>query len=186
MRILPSAPQRRLVVAAFAVLAADQLTKLAAVAFLSDGELRAGVFAFTLVRNPGAAFSILTSHTWVFTILAASVLAAAVLFRRRILATAPAFAVGAALGGVAGNLVDRVLRAPSPFNGHVVDFLSIGSFPVFNLADTALVLALSRWVLHAARDGDPSTAAQRSSDTSSGTSTGTTSGSFSDSGPGPR
>lgn len=164
MRILPASPTGRLALAAFAVLAADQLTKLAAVAFLAERELRVGVFALTLVRNPGAAFSILTSHTWVFTLLAASALTAVLLLRRRILASAPAFAVGAALGGVAGNLLDRVLRAPSPFNGHVIDFLSVGSFPVFNLADTALVLALSWFVWDSARDRHPGASSAATSD----------------------
>jgi signal peptidase II len=43
------------------------------------------------------------------------------------------------LGGAAGNLVDRFFRAPGPLRGHVVDFLSVGWLPVFNLADAAVL-----------------------------------------------
>ena len=43
------------------------------------------------------------------------------------------------LGGALGNLVDRFFRSPGPLRGHVVDFLSIGWWPVFNVADPAVV-----------------------------------------------
>ena len=43
------------------------------------------------------------------------------------------------LGGALGNLVDRFFRWPGPLRGHVVDFLSIGWWPVFNVADASVV-----------------------------------------------
>ena len=43
------------------------------------------------------------------------------------------------LGGAMGNLVDRFFRSPGPLRGHVVDFLSIGWWPVFNVADPSVV-----------------------------------------------
>ena len=43
------------------------------------------------------------------------------------------------LGGAMGNLVDRFFRAPGPLRGHVVDFLSVGWWPVFNVADPSVV-----------------------------------------------
>jgi signal peptidase II len=45
------------------------------------------------------------------------------------------------LGGALGNLVDRVIREPQVLRGYVVDFISIGKFPVFNFADICITLA---------------------------------------------
>ncbi|MGB8391068.1 signal peptidase II, partial [Mycobacterium sp.] len=50
-----------------------------------------------------------------------------------------ALGLGMILGGATGNLVDRFFRAPGPLRGHVVDFLSVGWWPVFNVADPAVV-----------------------------------------------
>jgi signal peptidase II len=43
------------------------------------------------------------------------------------------------LGGAIGNLIDRIFRSPGPLRGHVVDFLELPHFPVFNIADSAIV-----------------------------------------------
>ena len=63
-----------------------------------------------------------------------------------------AVALGLVLGGTIGNLVDRIFRAPGPFVGHVVDFISVfdasgQGFPVFNLADSALCVGVGLAVL---------------------------------------
>ena len=47
--------------------------------------------------------------------------------------------LGMILGGALGNLMDRFFRSPGPLQGHVIDFLSIGWWPVFNVADPAVV-----------------------------------------------
>jgi signal peptidase II len=60
-------------------------------------------------------------------------------------------ALGLVLGGAVGNLVDRVFRAPAPGRGHVVDFLELPNWPVFNLADSAIVAAAVLMVLLSAR-----------------------------------
>jgi signal peptidase II len=52
-----------------------------------------------------------------------------------------AVALGLLLGGALGNLTDRMLREPGPFRGHVVDFLRLPNWPVFNLADSCIVVA---------------------------------------------
>jgi signal peptidase II len=54
-----------------------------------------------------------------------------------------ALIAGFALGGAFGNLIDRALKPPTFFNGHVVDFIQIPfNFPIFNLADSFLVIAV--------------------------------------------
>ena len=45
------------------------------------------------------------------------------------------------LGGAVGNLTDRLVRAPGPFRGHVVDFLQLPHWPIFNVADMCVVSA---------------------------------------------
>ena len=58
---------------------------------------------------------------------------------RRLVSPWWALGLGMILGGALGNLVDRFFRSPGPLRGHVVDFLSIGWWPVFNVADSAVV-----------------------------------------------
>jgi len=52
-----------------------------------------------------------------------------------------AITLGMLLGGAAGNLLDRIFRAPGPFQGHVVDWIELPHWPVFNLADSCIVCA---------------------------------------------
>jgi signal peptidase II len=52
-----------------------------------------------------------------------------------------AIALGLLLGGATGNLLDRIFRAPGLFQGHVVDWIQLPDWPVFNLADSAIVCA---------------------------------------------
>jgi signal peptidase II len=129
------------------VLAADVLTKTAAVAALSDRppvRLLDGAVFLVLVRNPGAAFSLATGYTWVLTLVAVAVVVVIVRISRRLRSAGWAVALGLVLGGALGNLSDRLLREPGPLRGHVVDMVSLfapdGSvWPVFNLADAAIV-----------------------------------------------
>ena len=122
--------------------AADVVTKLIVVAELSDRppvELLGGVVQLTETRNPGAAFSVGTSATWVFTVVAVAVVVAILMAARRIRSLWWAVSLGLLLGGAVGNLVDRVFRSPAVLRGHVVDWIDIGWWPVFNLADPAIV-----------------------------------------------
>jgi signal peptidase II len=95
--------------------------------------------SWTLVRNSGAAFSFATGYTWVLTLIAISVVVGILLIGRRLVSTWWAIGLGMILGGALGNLVDRFFRGPGPLRGHVVDFLSVGWWPVFNVADPAVV-----------------------------------------------
>ena len=138
-------PRRRLrllLAVAAVVLVLDIVTKVAAVRFLTPGEpvsIIGDTVTWTLVRNSGAAFSMATGYTWVLTLVAAGVVVGIIWMGRRLVSPWWAVGLGMILGGALGNLVDRIFRSPGPLRGHVVDFLSIGWWPVFNVADPAVV-----------------------------------------------
>jgi signal peptidase II len=138
-------PRRRLrllVSVALVVLILDIVTKVLAVKLLTPGQpvsIIGDTVTWTLVRNSGAAFSMATGYTWVLTLVATGVAIGIVWMGRRLVSPWWAVGLGMILGGAMGNLVDRFFRSPGPLRGHVVDFLSIGWWPVFNVADPAVV-----------------------------------------------
>lgn len=135
-------------------LAADQVTKALAVELLTPGDpvpLVGELLQLYLLRNPGAAFSFATGATWIFTIIAAVVVVAVLRVSRRLGSRAWAFALGLLLAGATGNLVDRLVRAPGPARGHVVDFLALPHWPVFNVADSMICTAAAFIVVLALR-----------------------------------
>ncbi|MDL5156899.1 signal peptidase II [Actinomycetospora termitidis] len=143
----PAAPRRRLpllVAVTVFVLVVDLATKITVVASMADGEriplLFDGTVSLVLVRNPGAAFSLATGMTWLLTLVAVAVVVGIARFARRLRSPGWAVALGLVLGGALGNLVDRFFRSPGPLRGHVVDFVSVGWWPVFNAADSAICL----------------------------------------------
>jgi len=133
---------RLLLAVAFVVLTLDVVTKVLAVEFLKPGKpvsIIGDTVTWTLVRNSGAAFSMATGYTWVLTLVALAVVAGIIWMGRRLVSPWWAVGLGMILGGALGNLIDRIFRSPGPLRGHVVDFLSIGWWPVFNVADPAVV-----------------------------------------------
>ena len=151
---------------AVSVLALDIVSKVIVVATLSGRQclvgnfvpspppvrLLGGVLTLCESRNPGAAFSIGgTSTTIVFTAIAVGVIIFIVRSSRQILSLAWAVALGLLLGGAMGNLTDRIFRSPGPFRGWVVDWIQLPHWPVFNLADSAIVCGGVLMVLLAAR-----------------------------------
>lgn len=88
-----------------------------------------------LTANPGAAFSMGTNVTWLFTALAGVVIVVIVITSARVTSNAWLLGLGGLAGGAAGNLTDRLARPPSVGLGHVVDFIAAPNFPVFNVAD---------------------------------------------------
>lgn len=135
--------QRRLLAAVAAVaFLLDLATKVLVVATMTPGrplELLGTVVQLRLVRNGGAAFSMATGMTWLLTLIAVAVVIGVWRMGRTLRSRWWALGLGLILGGALGNLVDRLLRAPGPLQGHVVDFLAVGWWPVFNLADSAIV-----------------------------------------------
>jgi lipoprotein signal peptidase len=127
---------------AFVVLVADLVSKIEVVRHLAVGDTVDVVGSFlrlTLTRNPGAAFSIGTGQTAVFALVAVGVIVVIIRFTGRLRSTAWAVTLGLLLGGALGNLVDRLFRAPGPLRGYVVDWIQLPHWPVFNLADSAIV-----------------------------------------------
>lgn len=141
----PATPPQRLrtlLVIAVILLGLDLLTKSIIVANLKPGQPVSiiGDFArLSLVRNPGAAFSMATGMTWLLTLVATAVVIGVVRIGRTLRSLWWAIGLGMVLGGALGNLVDRMFRAPGPLQGHVVDFIAIGWWPVFNVADSSIV-----------------------------------------------
>nr|WP_249383567.1 signal peptidase II [Mycobacterium sp. DBP42] len=140
-----AAPRRRLrllLTVAAVVLLVDVVTKVLAVRLLTPGQpvsIIGDTVTWTLVRNSGAAFSMATGYTWVLTLIATGVVIGIVWMGRRLVSPWWAIGLGMILGGATGNLIDRFFRAPGPLRGHVVDFFSVGWWPVFNVADPAVV-----------------------------------------------
>jgi signal peptidase II len=97
--------------------------------------------SFTLVRNPGAAFSFATGFSILFALLALAVVIAVTYYAKRITSTGWQVTAGLLLGGVLGNLTDRIFREPGFLSGHVIDWIQIPNWPVFNVADVAIVTA---------------------------------------------
>lgn len=102
------------------------------------------VLQLHFVRNPGAAFSLASGSTWIFSIIAAAVVVFIVWFARRIHSLAWGLVFGLLLGGVLGNLTDRLLREPGFGVGHVVDFISTPWLlpAIYNVADMAIVTSM--------------------------------------------
>lgn len=142
-----------LMVAAFWVLL-DQATKWWAESALTRGEsvpLVGELLQLHLAYNPGAAFSLGTGMTGVLTVVATAVVVVIIWQALRTRSLPWALTLGLLLGGAVGNLVDRYFRAPGPGRGHVVDFLALPNFPVFNMADIGISVAAVLIVLLALR-----------------------------------
>jgi signal peptidase II len=149
-------PRRVAVLAAVAitVFAADLISKTIVVATLTNqppARLLGGFLTLTLLRNGGAAFSIGTSMTVVFTLIAAGVIVYIARVARNLRSTAWAITLGLLLGGAAGNLGDRIFRSPGWFQGHVVDWIELPHWPVFNVADACICCGGALVVLLAMR-----------------------------------
>ncbi|WP_264159496.1 signal peptidase II [Mycetocola spongiae] len=129
---------------ALAGVAADQVSKYLVVNNLTLHEsvpVLGNALSLYFIKNSGAAFSLASGSTWIFSILASLVVIAIIVFARKIRSTAWAVVIGLLLGGVLGNLIDRLFREPSFGLGHVVDFISTPWLvpAVYNVADILIV-----------------------------------------------
>ena len=134
---------RRIFLTAWTIWLFDFATKQWALATFEDSPRKVlGEFlSFTLIRNPGAAFSFATGFTIAFALLALAVVMCVTYFAKRITSGGWQLTAGLLLGGVLGNLTDRIFREPGWLSGHVIDWIQIPNWPVFNLADCAIVIA---------------------------------------------
>lgn len=140
----PARPRRfvSLAVIAAVALGLDIATKVTVVAELEgrqDIELLGGLLRLNVIRNPGAAFGLAGSLTIVLSLIVIAVVIFIVRTATRLRSRGWAIALGLILGGALGNLTDRLLRAPGPLTGHVVDWIQLPYWPIFNIADSAVV-----------------------------------------------
>jgi signal peptidase II len=120
----------------------DRLTKVWAEERLVSAPIDViqGVLTFRFATNPGGAFSLGQNAPWFFATasILVSILIVVTAFRHTNLLTA--VALGLVLGGAVGNLTDRLTRGEDFFSGRVVDFIDLQIWPVFNIADAAIVV----------------------------------------------
>ncbi|MGV8844916.1 signal peptidase II [Tessaracoccus sp.] len=135
----------------------DQLTKALALQNLTPRqpvEVLGPLLRLTLIRNPGAAFSLGSNSTVALSIFAiVALLAALVVGLPRVRTMAQGVALGLMIAGISGNLHDRLLREPSPLRGHVIDFFQLPYFAIFNVADICITSAAALFVVLSFREG---------------------------------
>ena len=124
---------------------ADQVTKTLALSHLDPSrpiQLLGGLLTLQLIRNPGAAFSMGENFTVVLSLVAV-VAAVGVVgwLLPKVRHLGWAVATGCLMAGILGNLIDRLFREPGPFRGHVIDFLQLPHFAIFNVADMFITAA---------------------------------------------
>ena len=99
-----------------------------------------GVLQLNYTTNSGGAFGLGQSAPWVFAAATILVAAAIVASSFRLRNAPTAVALGLILGGAFGNLTDRAVRGDGLLSGRVVDFIDFHVWPVFNVADSAIVI----------------------------------------------
>ena len=148
----------------------DQATK-----FYFEGTLRLyqqivvipDYFSWTLAYNTGAAFSFLADESgwqrWLFALIAVGVSAVLVVWMKRLKSdeTWLAIALALVLGGALGNLTDRLFREPGFGRGHVVDFIAVPHFAIFNVADCGVVVGIGLVLLLILLNRDSGVARER-------------------------
>lgn len=151
----PPTPSRRrlvtlLTILTVVVVAVDQISKVWAERTLAGEppiEVIGAFLRLRLIYNPGAAFSIGTGLTWLFTLIIAVVVIVIIRTAARLGSRSWAIALGLLLGGAIGNLADRLFRQPGFPEGHVVDFIDYNGWFVGNIADIAIVVAMGLIVI---------------------------------------
>ena len=136
-------PWKSSIITSSGIILLDQLTKWWALERLEDGQIVElfWTLQFRLVRNTGIAFSQGENLGPVFGILILFVIILVVRLGAQIQSRVGKVSVGLVIGGAIGNLVDRVFRAEEGFlGGGVVDFVDFQWWPVFNIADSAIVV----------------------------------------------
>ncbi|WP_411350897.1 signal peptidase II [Corynebacterium kefirresidentii] len=134
-----------------AVALVDQAVKQVMLSILNEGEPLPVIgdwFRFTLLFNPGAAFSMGgEGSTWLFTTIQLVFVLGVAVAAPRITHSGQAVGLALIAGGALGNFADRIFRAPGFWFGHVVDYISVGSFAVFNIADAAITCGVVIFII---------------------------------------
>jgi signal peptidase II len=132
----------------------DVLTKVLAQRELADRgpvDVVGSLLRLNLTRNAGAAFSTGRSMTPVIAVFAVVAFVVVLVLAARVRTTGWAWALGLLLAGIGGNLTDRIFREPGPLRGHVIDFLQLPHWPIFNIADICINVASLLIVLQSVR-----------------------------------
>lgn len=126
------------------VIVVDAVSKIWAMSALQSGSVHVvgDLLVLRLVRNPGAAFGSFGRAGPLIGVLAVVATAWVFYYAGRVRRIWPLVGLGLIAGGAVGNLVDRILRAPGWLSGSVVDFIEVPHWPVFNLADSAVVVGV--------------------------------------------
>lgn len=135
--------------AAALVYALDRITKVLAEQRLRGRppvEIIPGVVELRFTTNPGGAFGLFGGAAWLFVLASVVVIVAVLLSSVRLPSALAAVSLGLVLGGALGNLTDRAIGGPG-FSGEVVDFIDFQVWPVFNLADSAIVVGAALLLL---------------------------------------
>lgn len=139
-----------MIVIIVAIAAVDQAVKQFMLNWLEPGEPVAVIgdwFRFYLLFNPGAAFSMGQNSTWLFTCIQIIFVVGILIYAPRVHHRWVGVGLAFVAGGALGNLIDRLFREPTFFLGHVVDYISVGSFAVFNIADAAITTGVVVFVI---------------------------------------
>jgi signal peptidase II len=133
----------------------DQVSKSLALRFLGTGGVRllGGLVLLRIERNTGGAFGLLSGFPVLLAAVGLGVVISLLVMAGGVRGPLAHAGVALLLGGALGNLSDRVFRGPLPFRGAVVDFIDLRFWPVFNLADVAILLGAGLLALAAAREG---------------------------------
>ncbi len=160
--LTPTPAQRRrgslvpvVLLVALGVVVLDQVSKAIVVATLEGHppvRVIGGLLTLDVTRNSGAAFSLGTGSTVLFSAIAIAVIVVLVRVAQRLTSVWWAIAFGGLLGGALGNLFCRLFRAPGPFRGNVVDWIQLPHWPVFNVADACITCSAVLMVILSIRD----------------------------------
>ena len=124
----------------------DQLTKWLVTSNMvrSQSIPEEGFFRITYVWNTGSAFGLFTGHGEILTVVSLVAVALLIFFYRHAgqESLIVRMAIGLQLGGALGNIVDRFRL------GHVTDFIDVGPWPIFNIADSSIVIGITVMVVY--------------------------------------
>lgn len=149
--------RRRIAITAFITFLIDNVSKRLALKTLPDYpvKLMGDFLKLDLKYNSGAAFGLATSHTILLSSLAIGVAFALFYFSSKVTNLTWALALGLVLGGIIGNLSDRIFRPPGWLQGQVVDWIELPHWPTFNLADSSIVIATFLFLFLTVRNVNP-------------------------------
>lgn len=141
--------------AAILVIAVDQTVKAFLLKTLTIGQpvdFIGSLVRLNLALNDSAAFSIGFGATWIFTIISSIAALILIWLSRKSETKGWSLMGGVLLGGVVGNLIDRLIREPGFGVGRVVDYIQIPfNFAIFNIADMSIVITCAIAVIRIAR-----------------------------------